>query len=98
MAKNPKIDMRITHDALSLAAKWQTGASLRFSITRSGERLTVAFSNDKAILAAQTKRLVAWIRRRPGETNEARILRMRDLCEGTVSGAAVMNRLDQTIM
>jgi hypothetical protein len=65
-AKRPtstQVSTSITHDRLSVKAKFPTGGTVRFSITRSGEQLGVAGSNDPATAKLQLKAVAAWIER-----------------------------------
>jgi hypothetical protein len=90
-----KIKKSIGHDRLSLSAKFPTGAELRFSISRLGERLMVAFSNDKKEGDMQMQSLRSWLEFRDGETNLDRINRLAELVKGCKSGKEVIEKINK---
>lgn len=59
----------IKHDSMLFDAKFPSGAQITWSITRSGERLSLALSNDPAVFKYQAKIIKSYIDRLEG-TNE----------------------------
>ena len=88
-----KITKKYGFDNMSIAAKFPSGASYRFSVSRSGERLTLAFSNDDKELAAQTKIFANWMKFRPGELNQGRFERLEELTKTCKSGKELINKI-----
>lgn len=87
MNTTTKIKKSIGHDSMSIAATLASGANLRFSIGRSGEKLAVGFSNDRKILNEQANVVKQWLRFRTGETNLDRFNRLENLLKQSKSGA-----------
>lgn len=65
----------IGHDNLFVSAVYPSGGRFRFSVSRSGERLTAAGA-DGAAGRRQFAVLADWTKFRPGETNGGRIERI----------------------
>jgi hypothetical protein len=86
-----KIKKSIGFDQMSISAKFPSGANFRFFIGRSGERLTLAFSNDTKELDEQSKIFAAWMKLRTGETNMDRFNRLEELCKKCKSGKELIN-------
>lgn len=87
--------LSITHDKLTLKAKFDSGASLIFSIGRYGETLTTAFSNDKAVNKKQCETLSGWLESQyTGEPNIERIKRLESLCKHAKSGAELISLVE----
>jgi hypothetical protein len=85
-----KITATITHDRLSVAGTFTTGESFRFTVGRSGERMTWASADPKRQVAIFS----AFCKFRAGESNADRINRIRDTAERAESAAefvALMN-------
>jgi len=80
-------------DRMSLSAKFPSGASLKFSVGRSGERLELAFSNDSAELKIQSKIISKWLDFQKGETNQDRFDRLESLCRKCKSGKEFMSHI-----
>ena len=80
-------------DRMSLTAKFPSGASLKFSVGRSGDRLELAFSNDSAELKRQMKAVSEWIDFQKGEKNQDRFDRLEALCKKCKSGAEFMSHI-----
>lgn len=80
-------------DRLSLTAKFPSGASLKFSVGRSGDRLELAFSNDPSHLSRQAKIVAEWMDFREGETNQDRFDRLESLCKKCKTGAEFMSHI-----
>lgn len=78
------------------AAKFPTGGSVGFTISRSGERLAVALSNDRSALERQTRAIEAWLRPRSGETNGQRMDRLANVCGRVASGADLVAAIGAT--
>ena len=88
-----KITKKYGFDNMSIAAKFPSGASYRFSVSRIGERLTVAFSNNNKILQAQTKIFAAWMKLRPSEVNQGRFDRLEELTKTCTSGKELIIKM-----
>jgi hypothetical protein len=86
-----KIKKSIGFDQMSISAKFPSGANFRFFIGRSGEKLTLAFSNDTKELDAQCKIFADWMKLRKGETNIDRFNRLEALCKRCSSGKELIN-------
>jgi hypothetical protein len=82
-----KVNKKIGFDRMSISAKFESGADLRFSISRNGERLTIAFSNDINELKRQSDIVEAWLKLRTGEKNIDRFNRLEEVCKNCKSGA-----------
>jgi hypothetical protein len=87
----------IGFDRMSLNAKLPSGASLKFSIGRSGEKLELAFSNDIKILKEQMIKMTNWIKTRPTETNIQRFERLENLLNSCNTSVEVMDKIEQNI-
>ena len=83
--KPTKISKRTTFDRLSLSAKFNSGASLKYSISRNGEKLDLAFSNDATVLKEQSRIICEWLDSKK-ETNQERIDRLEEVCKKVNSG------------
>ena len=94
MTSKVKITEKIGFDNMSISAKLPSGASIRFSIGRSGERLTLAFSNDDAVLKEQTRKMSKWLELRKDENNLQRFVRLRSVLEGAKNSLEVMEKLE----
>jgi hypothetical protein len=95
MAKltSPKVSKRISYDSMSISGKMPSGASLKWSINRNGERLEVAFSNDTNVLKTQLQVVQKWIEYRAGESNQSRFDRMETLLKTCNSGSDVITKM-----
>jgi len=95
MAKlsSPKVSKRIGYDSMSISGKMPSGASLKWSINRNGERLEVAFSNDTKVLKYQVEVVNKWIEYRNGESNQSRFDRMETLLKSCNSGSEVITKM-----
>lgn len=58
-----------THDRLAVVARFPSGGSFRFSITRVGERLSWEGSGDPVKARAEMLAFYAWAKARAGETH-----------------------------
>jgi hypothetical protein len=90
-----KIKKSIKHDRMSIECRFESGASMRFSVGRTGETLHLAFSNDPAVLKGQMQEMLKWLDFRPGETNAQRFDRIEALMTAAKSGAQAMSLLSQ---
>jgi hypothetical protein len=90
----PKISKRIGFDSMSISGKFPSGASLKFSIGRSGEKMELSFSNDINVLKAQMKTFKSWMDYRPNETNLDRFDRLEKILQGCQSGAQVISKME----
>ena len=86
-----KITKKIGFDRMAISAKFPSGASLKFSIGRSGETLDLRFSNDRSELKKQSKIMSKWLDFKKGEkTNAERFDRIESFLAPFKSGAQVM--------
>ncbi len=90
-----KIKKSIKYDNLSLSAHFPSGAFLKFSIGRSGDRLDIRFSNDEKVLKEQAKTFSKWIDYREKENNEQRMDRLEKACKMAKSGAEFMKVIEK---
>jgi hypothetical protein len=86
-----KIKKTIGFDRMSITAKFPSGANFRYFISRSGERLSIAFSNDSKELKEQSKIFGEWVKHRKGETNIDVFNRLEELCKKCKSGKELIN-------
>lgn len=80
-----KVSKTVTHDRMSIAAKYPTGGAVRFSISRNGETLSVAGSNDPQVSREQVKCVNAFCLYQGNETNQNRIDRIAAFLRGVNS-------------
>jgi hypothetical protein len=83
------------YDSMSLSAKFHSGASLKFLVNRSGERLEVAFSNDPEMAKEQTRTLAKWLEPRDKEVNSDIFERLEKLCKECTSGKDLISKITQ---
>ena len=88
-----KITKKVTHDNISLSAQLPSGAKIKFFVGRSGEKLELAFSNDREMLKQQMSEMTKWLNNREGEVNQSRFDRLEKVLRMSKSGAEVMNNL-----
>ena len=74
-----------------ITAKFPSGANYKFKVDRRGEKLEIAFSNDTAELAKQSRVFLKWIQLRKGETNEERFNRLEKLTKECKSGKELIH-------
>ena len=84
----------VNHDSLSISAKFPSGASFRFSVTRSGERLMVAFSNDDTEANRQSLIMQKFAQCKGEETYLDVINRLEKVCEDCKSGSEVITKIE----
>jgi hypothetical protein len=92
-----KVSKRLSHDSMSLSAKMPSGASLKFSIGRNGEKLELAFSNDTKVLQAQMSVVKKWIDYREKETNISRFDRLEKILVESKSGSEVISKMEKEL-
>jgi len=83
---NPKVTKRLGHDNMSMVIKFQSGATLDWKIGRGGEKLAIAFSNNKEEVKQQIKIVEKFLKGRKSEDNKARFLRLEETVKGCRSG------------
>ena len=93
MSKIAIITRKTLHDSISLTAKFPSGAFLKFSVNRNGERLDLRFSNDADVLKQQQLKISKFLKFKPEESNEGRFDRLEKLLTGCTSGSEVINKL-----
>jgi hypothetical protein len=89
------IKKTITSERLAISASFLSGGKLNFSIGRSGERLSIAFSFNDAIAKLQSKAIMNWIAFMENETNLDRINRLEELCRKSNSGSELIKLMKQ---
>ncbi len=94
MEKQTKITRKENHDSMWIKAQFPSGANFKFSIGRAGERLALAFSNDRKELKKQTKIFMDWLEYREGENNSQRFDRVEKLCKNCKSGGQVIKAIE----
>lgn len=92
-----KVSKRIGHDSMTISAKFPSGATLSFSINRSGEKLALAFSNDQKVLQEQTKVMSKWLEPHKNETHQQRFDRLESVLRASASGAEVISKVSHEI-
>ena len=50
MNKINKVKKTITYDRMSISSTMLSGESFKFSISRSGEKIVLAFKNDESVI------------------------------------------------
>ncbi len=85
-----KVTKTIGHDRMSLAATYPTGGKFRFTIGRSGERLTWGGSSDAATAREEMKKFMKVAKFQPGETNAQRLDRLEVMAEAVNSMAELV--------
>jgi hypothetical protein len=85
-----KIKKSYSHDRMRIQINFFTGASLSFNVSRSGETLNVAFSNDRVELKKQSTQIEQWLKLRKGETNQDRFDRLENVAKKAKSGKEFM--------
>ena len=88
-----KIKKSIGFDRMTITGKFPSGASFKYFIGRSGERIELAFSNDDKVLSEQLKTFKNFMELRPKETNIDRFDRLEKLCEGCKSGSELILKM-----
>jgi hypothetical protein len=83
----------IGFDRMSITGKFPSGASLRFFIGRSGEKLEISFSNDEAELKKQSDILMKWLKYRDDEDNVQRFERLEKLMKECKSGSELIEKI-----
>ena len=86
-----EIKKKINHDSMWIAAKFPSGANYKFKVDRNGERLEIAFSNNTAELAKQSRIFLKWMQFRKGENNEQRFDRLEKLTKECKSGKELIH-------
>jgi len=69
-----KVVYKETHDKLALTTTFPSGGSLKFSVSRGGEKLMVGFSNDPVICKQQLACVAKWVKLSESESNGQRML------------------------
>lgn len=82
--KQKRVKLTIDHDRLTLVAEYATGGTFRFTIGRSGDRLTWGGANP-AEAQTEMARFMEVAACRAGETNADRMERLKTLAEGVQS-------------
>lgn len=80
------------HDKLDFKATFDTGGYIKFVVTRSGEKLTVAGASGKEG-TAQLNIISHFMKFRDKELNSERIARLKDICEVSNSVKQVCDKI-----
>ena len=92
--KQTKITRKENFYSMWIKAPFPSGANLRFSISRGGERLSLGFSNDMKELKRQSKIFADWLKLRVGENNSQLFDRIENLCKNCKSGGQVIETIE----
>jgi hypothetical protein len=92
-----RVKKTITHDYLSMNASFPSGATFRWSVGRTGERLSIAFANDEETSKRQAKTIVRWLKHREEETNEMVFERLEVLLKSCKSGKEVVSKMESDL-
>jgi hypothetical protein len=93
--KQTKVVYKETHDKLALTTTFPSGGSLKFSVSRGGEKLMVGFSNDPVICKQQLACVAKWVKLSDSESNGQRMLRIKSMCESCNSGSEMIEKIKQ---
>ncbi|MCK9576363.1 MAG: hypothetical protein WC979_00420 [Candidatus Pacearchaeota archaeon] len=74
-----KINKKIGHDSMSISGVMQSGANVKFTINRGGEKIVAGLSNDIKIAKVQLLTLQTWLKLRDGENNAQRFDRLENV-------------------
>lgn len=87
MAKpKQKVKRTTTHDRLALTATFENGDEFKASITRTGERFTLAqFPETPKVTTEEVGKIKKLFARQEGELNGARFDRIAAACEAATS-------------
>lgn len=88
-----KLSKRIGHDSMSISGKMLSGALVKLTIGRNGEKLEVAFGNDEAVAKRQLAELKEWLKNRKNETNQERFDRLEKVLLASDNSTEFMNNL-----
>ena len=89
-----KVKKTITHDYLSMNASFPSGATFKWSVGRSGERLAIGFANDEATSQKQAKTILQGLKHRKDETNIMVFDRLEILLKSCKSGKEVISKME----
>lgn len=82
----------INYDNMSIAASFPSGATFRWSISRSKESITIGFSNDRKIAAEQGIVIQKYMKQLKGD-NAERFNAMAELLKPCISGSEVIGKM-----
>ena len=85
------------HDDMHLAVNLDSGGSFKFLVDRTGETLSVCFSNDEEELEHQVEVFKKYMKFRTLESNAGRFLRLERLITvqgGCKTGRQVIRRME----
>jgi hypothetical protein len=97
MAAKAQIRSKIDHDKMQIDGRFPSGAKFSFLVTRTGERLDVAFSNDSKELKEQTLIFNQWIKLRKEETNAERFARLEAFSCTCSSGKELIEKMKYSL-
>lgn len=88
-----KITKKYGFDRMTITGVLQSGANVKFSVGRTGERLTAGLSNDMKVAKVQMQQLSDWVRLRENETNQDRFDRIEMVLLKSNSSIDLINNL-----
>lgn len=88
-----KISKRVGYDSMTISGKMMSGASVKLTINRNGERLESALSNDPDVAGKQLATLTSWLKLRKGESNEDRFDRLEKVLNLSENSTEFINNL-----
>lgn len=88
-----KISKKIGHDSMSITGSLPSGAYLKFTIGRRGEKLECALSNDIATMKSQMKQIQDWLKYRGNENNTDRFNRLEQVLLKSKNSIELINNL-----
>lgn len=93
---NCEVKIKITHDRLQLTANFLSGASLKWTISRTGETFTWGGSNDPIEAKKQLATISLWCRKQTG-TNQERMEKAEYLLIPCITGKQAIERMDMDL-
>lgn len=85
MAKQ-KVKFTVTHDRLAVVAKFENGDEYKASVSRGGERFTLAqLPSTPEVTKGEFEVLKSFMNYLPDETNQTRFERIAKTCEQAIS-------------
>lgn len=92
-----KVTKSIGFNAMWIAAKYPSGGSVRYSVTRNGERLTLAFSNNENESKVQGSIFSAYVQCRKNESYMDVFNRLEIILKSCESGKEVIAKMNVSL-
>jgi hypothetical protein len=93
MNKINKVKKTITYDRMSISSTMLSGESFKFSISRSGEKIVLAFKNDESVIKQQFQVIKNWLSFKNGEDNLQRFDRIEKILNLSNSSNELINAI-----